>query len=58
MYFNVIFNVFFKLMKVYLLVSELYIYQNARFNDNKKDSKALSATKRNRLKFKRRLTAD
>ena len=33
MYFNVNFNVFFKLIKVHLLVSELHIYQNARFND-------------------------
>ena len=32
MYFNVNFNVFFKLIKVLLLVSELYIYQNARLN--------------------------
>ena len=30
------FNVFFKLIKVHLLVSELYIYQNARCNDKKK----------------------
>jgi len=30
MYFNVNFNVFFKLIKVYLLVSKLYIYQKAR----------------------------
>ena len=29
-YFNVNFNVFFKLIKVHLLVIELYIYQNAR----------------------------
>ena len=36
MYFNVNFNVFFKLIKVYLLVSELYIYQNERCNDKKK----------------------
>jgi len=34
-YFNVNFNVFFKSIKVYLLVSELYIYQNARCNDKK-----------------------
>jgi len=27
--------VFFKLIKVHLLVSELYIYQNARCNDKK-----------------------
>ena len=33
MYFNVNFNVLFKLIKVHLLVSELYIYQNARCND-------------------------
>jgi len=31
-YFNVNFNVFYKLI-VHLLVSELYIYQNARCND-------------------------
>ena len=36
MYFNVNFNVFFKLMKVHLLVSELYIYQNARWNEKNK----------------------
>ena len=36
MYFNVNFNVFFKLAKVHLLVSELYIYQNVRCNDKKK----------------------
>ena len=35
MYFNVNFNVLFKLIKVHLLVSELYIYQNARCNDKK-----------------------
>ena len=34
--FNVNFNVFFKLIKVHLLVSELYIYQNARCNDKEK----------------------
>ena len=33
MYFNVNFNVFFKLIKVHLLVSELYIYQNVGCND-------------------------
>ena len=33
MYFNVNFNVFFKLIKLNLLVSELYIYQTARCND-------------------------
>jgi len=32
-YFDVNFNVFFKLIKVHLLVSELYIYQNVRCND-------------------------
>jgi len=32
-YFNVNFNVFFKLIKVHLLASELYIYQTARCND-------------------------
>jgi len=35
MYFNVNFNVFFKLIKVHLLVSELYIYQDARCNGKK-----------------------
>jgi len=35
-YFNVNFNVFFKLIKVHLLVSELYIYQNARCKYKKK----------------------
>jgi len=35
-YFNVNFNVFFRLIKVHLLVSGLYIYQNARCNDKKK----------------------
>ena len=35
MYFNVNINVFFKLIKVHLLVSELYIYQNARCSDKK-----------------------
>ena len=32
-YFNENFNVFFKLIKVHLLVSELYIYQKVRCND-------------------------
>jgi len=32
-YFNVNFNAFFKSIKMLLLVSELYIYQNARCND-------------------------
>ena len=36
MYYNVNFNVLFKLIKVHLMVSELYIYQNARCNDKKK----------------------
>ena len=36
MYFNVNFNVLFKLIKVHLLMSELYIYQNVRCNDKKK----------------------
>jgi len=40
MYFNVNFNAFFKLIKVHLLVSELYIYQNARCYD-KKDEKVV-----------------
>jgi len=35
-YFNVNFNVFFKLIKVYFLVSELYIHQNARCKDTRK----------------------
>jgi len=34
-YFDVNFNVFFKLIKVHLLVSELYIHQNTRCNDKK-----------------------
>ena len=38
MYFNVNFNVFFKLIKVHLLVSELYMYQNARCNDTEEVS--------------------
>ena len=42
MYFNVNFNVFFKSIKVHLLVSELYIYQNARCNDKKKLKIAIS----------------
>ena len=33
MYFNVNFNGFFKLIKVHLLLSELYVCQNARWND-------------------------
>jgi len=36
-YFNVNFNVFFKLIKVHLLVSEHYIHQNARRNNKKID---------------------
>ena len=36
MYFDADFNVFFKLIKVHLMVSELYTYQNARCNDKKK----------------------
>ena len=35
MYFNVNFYVFFKLIKVHLLVSEMYIYQNARYKNKK-----------------------
>ena len=35
MYFNVNFNVVFNLIKVHLLVSELYISQNAQYNDKK-----------------------
>jgi len=34
-YFNVNFNVSFKLIKVHLLVSELYVYKNARCKDKK-----------------------
>jgi len=34
-YFNVNFNVLFKLIKVHLLVRKLYIYQNARCNNKK-----------------------
>ena len=36
MYFNVNFNVSFKLIKVHLLVSKLNIYQNARCKIKKK----------------------
>jgi len=32
-YFKVNFNVFFKLIKVHFLVSELYVHQNARCNN-------------------------
>jgi len=35
LYFTENFNVFFKLIKVHFLVSELYMYQNARCNDRK-----------------------
>jgi len=35
-YFNVNFNVFFKLIKVLLLMSALYRYQNARCKDKRK----------------------
>ena len=42
MYFNVNFNVFFKLIKVHLLVSELYMYQNPRRNDKTKAILCLS----------------
>jgi len=41
-YFNVNFNVLFKLIKVHLLVSELYIHQNARCNDKKQIISILS----------------
>ena len=41
-YFNVNFNVFFKLIKVHFLVTKLYIYQNARFNNRKNSKIALS----------------
>ena len=34
MHFNVNFNVFFKLIKMHLLARKLYIYQNARCNNN------------------------
>ena len=44
MYFNVNFNVFFKLIKVHLLVSELYIYQNAWCNNKKKNMEECSCT--------------
>jgi len=37
-YFNVNFNVFFKFIKVHLLVSELYIYQNARCNNKNQNT--------------------
>jgi len=42
--FYVNFNVFFKLIKVHLLVSELYIYQNAWCNDKKKMVDFIAAT--------------
>jgi len=42
MYFDVNFSVFFKLIKVHLLVSELYIYQNARCNDKNACSKLIN----------------
>jgi len=32
-YFNVNFNMFFKLIKLHLLASEIYMYQNARCNN-------------------------
>jgi len=35
MYFDVNFNVFLKLIKVHLLVSELNVYKNARYNNKK-----------------------
>ena len=35
-YFNVNFKVLFKLIEMHLLVSELFIYQNARCNNKKK----------------------
>jgi len=34
--FTLYFNVFFKLIKVHLLVSELYVYQNAPCKNKKK----------------------
>jgi len=37
-YFDVNFNVFFKLIKVHLLVSELYVHQNAGCNDKIKQT--------------------
>ena len=37
MYFNVHFNVSVKLIKMHFVVSELYIYQNARCNNKKND---------------------
>ena len=43
MYFNVNFNLFFKWIKVHLLVTELYIYRNARCND--KNSWSISKTR-------------
>ena len=47
MYFHVNFNVFLKLIKVHLLVSELYIYQNTRCN--KKKPQFLAFPKRNQV---------
>jgi len=40
-YFNVNFNVFFKLIIVHLLVSEFYIHQNVRCNDKKNHNEKL-----------------
>jgi len=37
-YSNINFNVFLKLIKVHLLVSELYIHQTVRCNDKKKEN--------------------
>jgi len=49
-YFNINFNVFFKIKKVHLLASELYLYQNARCN-NKKMRKELGLAKISALKI-------
>ena len=38
MYFNVNFNLFFELIIVHLLASELYVYQNALCNDKNFES--------------------
>jgi len=46
--------VFFKLIKVYLLVSELYIYQNARCNDKNLHILSYFNTKYNNLRNSRR----
>ena len=47
MYFNVNFNVFFKLIKVHLLVSELYVKLHTFYWDQENDVWILAAGKDN-----------